>query len=85
MLYAQPRAGRGHKPFIIYKYRTMYSNTPSLSTEDMQKSGLNPVTRVGAFLRKTSLDELPQLWNILKGDMSFIGPRPALLTQMAVL
>jgi O-antigen biosynthesis protein WbqP len=85
VMYTQTRAGRKHRPFIIYKFRTMYLNTPSLSTEDMQRSGLSPITRVGKWLRQTSLDELPQLWNVLVGDMSLVGPRPALLSQQVVL
>lgn len=84
-LYTQWRAGRHHQPFLIYKFRSMKVGTPSVSTEDMQKLNLNPYTRVGFFLRRTSLDELPQLWNVLIGQMSFVGPRPALLTQTRVL
>lgn len=84
-LFLQPRAGRDHKSFLIYKFRTMRLGTPQLSTEEMQQALLSPVTRVGCFLRKTSLDELPQLVNILRGEMSFVGPRPALLTQTRVL
>lgn len=84
-LFIQERAGRYHRPFKIYKFRTMRADTPHLSTEEMQRSGLNPITRLGGFLRRTSLDELPQLINIIKGEMSFIGPRPALMTQENVL
>ncbi len=83
-LYRQQRVGMSGKAFTIYKFRTMHVGTPVLSTEEMQCLGLNSVTRVGRLLRKTSLDELPQLLNILKGEMSFIGPRPALLTQTDV-
>lgn len=83
--FRQERAGRGHRPFEIYKFRTMRSDAPHLSTEEMQRSGLKVITRLGAFLRRTSLDELPQLLNVLKGDMSFVGPRPALMTQLPVL
>lgn len=85
VLFKQQRAGRDHVPFTIYKFRTMRVGTPNLSTEDMVKSGMNPITRLGAVLRRTSLDELPQLLNVLRGDMSLIGPRPALLTQTPVL
>jgi lipopolysaccharide/colanic/teichoic acid biosynthesis glycosyltransferase len=84
-IYAQRRAGRHHQPFVMYKFRSMKVGTPSISTEDMQQLKLEPYTRLGRFLRRTSLDELPQLWNVLLGQMSFIGPRPALLTQTPVL
>ncbi len=85
VLFRQERAGRRHQPFHIYKFRSMRADAPHLSTEEMQRSGLNPVTRVGAFLRRTSLDELPQLLNVIRGEMSFVGPRPALMTQAVVL
>lgn len=84
-LFVQERAGRGHAPFRMYKFRTMRKDAPQLSTEEMQQVALNPVTRVGVFLRRTSLDELPQLANVVLGQMSFIGPRPALMTQSEVL
>lgn len=73
VLYKQLRMGKGLKPFYMYKFRTMSSNRKELEallTHDEM------VTRVGKFLRATSIDELPQLINILKGEMSFIGPRP---------
>jgi lipopolysaccharide/colanic/teichoic acid biosynthesis glycosyltransferase len=84
-IYVQRRAGRHHQPFVMYKFRSMKVGTPSISTEDMLQLKLEPYTRLGRFLRRTSLDELPQLWNVLCGEMSFIGPRPALLTQTPVL
>lgn len=84
-IYAQRRAGRHHQPFVMYKFRSMKVGTPSVSTEEMQQLKLEPYTRFGRFLRRTSLDELPQLWNVVLGQMSFIGPRPALLTQTPVL
>ena len=73
-LFAQTRIGRGGKPFTVYKLRTMRRDAPrSVATMNLAQAH---ITRLGAFLRKTSLDELPQLYNILRGDMSFIGPRP---------
>lgn len=85
VFFMQERAGRFHAPFLIYKFRTMHTGTPNVSTEDMQRSGLSPITRLGALLRRTSLDELPQILNVLRGEMSFVGPRPALTTQTRVL
>ena len=84
-VYVQERAGRDHLPFRIYKFRTMRANTPSVSTEELARLNLTPYTRLGRFLRRSSLDELPQLLNVLRGDMSFVGPRPALLSQGRVL
>jgi len=81
IIYRQRRLGRHGKLFTIYKLRTMKIDAPCLSTEEMQRSGYNHVTRLGVFLRKSNLDELPQLVNIIKGEMSFIGPRPALPSQ----
>jgi len=62
------------------KFRTMRIETPAVATHLLENPGQH-VTRVGSFLRKTTLDELPQLWSILRGDMSFVGPRPALFNQ----
>lgn len=73
ILYKQKRMGKSLKPFYIYKFRTMKSNREELKSELTHDK---MVTRVGRVLRATSIDELPQLINILKGDMSFIGPRP---------
>lgn len=75
ILFRQERIGVDSKPFIIYKFRTMYINAPNVPTNDMKDCDLY-VTKVGSILRKLSIDELPQLINILKGEMSFIGPRP---------
>ena len=84
VIFKQRRIGLRGKQFTLYKFRSMRLDTPNVSTAEMQKllaEGKNFMTRSGAFLRKSSLDELPQLWNILKGDMSFVGPRPALYSQ----
>lgn len=81
VIFSQKRYGKDKKLFEIYKFRTMRIDTPhDVPTNDLCSAG-SYITRVGRVLRKTSLDELPQLWNILKGEMSFIGPRPALWNQ----
>jgi len=79
-LYWSDRVGKNNKLFKMPKFRTMRVNAPAVATHLLADPG-QFLTRVGAFLRKTSLDELPQLWNILAGDMSFVGPRPALFNQ----
>ncbi|MEG0145574.1 MAG: sugar transferase, partial [Clostridia bacterium] len=81
VLFKQKRVGRGKESFFIYKFRTMYADTPSDVPTHLLKNAKKRITRAGAHLRKTSLDELAQLVNILKGEMAIVGPRPALLNQ----
>lgn len=80
ILFSQRRIGKDNKEFKIYKFRTMKIDTPNLPTHLLEKPE-QWITPIGKFLRKTSLDELPQLWNILNGEMSVVGPRPALYNQ----
>jgi O-antigen biosynthesis protein WbqP len=80
VLFRQRRVGRHQVHFEMLKFRTMRLGTPDLPTDQMLKLP-SPVTRVGQVLRRTSLDELPQLWNVLRGEMSLVGPRPALYNQ----
>src|SRR4051812_19163128 len=75
-LYSQVRLGQNARPFAIYKVRTMYQDAERISGAAWSKPGDSRITPVGRFLRKTHLDELPQLWNVLRGDMSMVGPRP---------
>jgi len=79
-LYWSNRVGRYNVIFQMPKFRTMQVGTPAVATHLLSDSG-QYLTPVGSFLRKSSLDELPQLWSILVGDMSFVGPRPALFNQ----
>jgi O-antigen biosynthesis protein WbqP len=79
-LYWSDRVGRGNTIFCMPKFRSMRIDTPALATH-LLKNPEQWLTPIGSFLRKSSLDELPQLWSILKGDMSFVGPRPALFNQ----
>jgi len=81
VLFRQKRVGQGGRVFTLLKFRTMRWGTPDMATSDMQKQAQSPITTVGAVLRRTSLDELPQLVNVLKGEMSLVGPRPALPSQ----
>ena len=81
VFFKQRRIGKNKIEFTIYKFRTMRSDTPHNMPTHMLKNANSYITKVGAVLRKTSLDELPQLFNIVKGDMSIIGPRPALWNQ----
>ncbi|MBR1736209.1 MAG: sugar transferase [Firmicutes bacterium] len=81
VIFKQKRIGQGKKDFYIYKFRTMYTDTPKDMPTHLLKDPEAYITRCGKILRRTSLDELPQFFNILKGDMSIIGPRPALWNQ----
>ncbi|QQG66950.1 sugar transferase [Desulfobulbus oligotrophicus] len=79
-LYWSDRVGRNNVLFRMPKFRSMRLDTPAVATHLLDDPG-QYLTPIGSFLRSTSLDELPQLWSILKGDMSFVGPRPALFNQ----
>ncbi|MDD3947496.1 MAG: sugar transferase [Clostridia bacterium] len=83
IIFKQPRVGKDRKIFMIYKFRTMVSTRVEFDVDKAVIGDNNGyLTKVGRFLRKTKLDELPQLYNILKGDMSFIGPRPLLYNYL---
>lgn len=80
-VFKQKRLAKGAEIFIIYKFRTMYHHTPKNKASCDLKDRDNYITKFGSFLRKSSLDELPQLFNIFKGEMSFVGPRPLILAE----
>ena len=81
-VFKQERAGRNARPFVFYKFRTMRTDADPFGASP--KAGDDPrITKVGKFLREYSLDELPQLFNVLKGEMSLVGPRPLYISQMA--
>lgn len=85
ILFKQRRIGKDKKEFYIYKFRTMKTTTPKDVPTHLLENPESYITHIGKFLRKSSLDEIPQLFNILKGEMSLVGPRPALWNQFDLI
>ncbi len=85
VLFRQKRVGKGKIHFEILKFRTMYADVPKDVPTHLLADPASKITKIGKFLRKSSLDELPQIFNILKGEMSIIGPRPALWNQFDLI
>ena len=81
-IFRQERVGKGKQPFRLMKFRSMHVNAPSVATHLASASSITPF---GSFLRKSKLDELPQLWNVFVGDMSLVGPRPNLFNQVELI
>lgn len=84
IIFKQRRVGKDNNIFYIYKFRSMKVGSPTKATSEF-KDSYKYITRVGRFIRKTSIDELPQFFNILKGDMSFIGPRPVIENEIDLI
>ena len=85
-IFRQTRVGRELRPFTLYKFRTMISSAPECSSQDLSSLGRERyLTRIGRFLRRTGIDELPQLWNVLRGEMSLVGPRPVISAESDLL
>ena len=85
VLFKQKRVAKGKEHFQILKFRTMYADVPKDVPTHLLADPDSKITKIGRFLRKSSLDELPQIWNILVGEMSIIGPRPALWNQFDLI
>jgi O-antigen biosynthesis protein WbqP len=82
VIFKQSRVGKGGRIFLFYKFRSMPVNTPNVRSSETAELKITPF---GKFIRRTNIDELPQLFNILKGDMSIVGPRPPILTQIELV